>query len=690
MKFKAILRWYFIVPVVAVVLFAIARIAIPAWIKPPEQVVFASWHRPGEQSKELFVVIHGYTAKDDPIDNPIDKEGKGSLKEELEKTSMSDVISTITEKRADADVVLMQYPCDALSNADCSKISYQICDLLEKRFTEHPYERITLVGHSMGALLARKAYVYGYGHLEDFGTEDQAIQSVPPIENVTGWVKSVDRFVLLAGTNRGWSGMEDPKGNLWPTRFSLKTAKFVGWAFDVGRLIRQCEKGEPFVANLRLQWLDVMRDIKQQAITGNNVKASFSPGNLGSTGNPNMTEEAMGPAMVQLLGSDDDVVSSEDSRDLGVCSNFIWVQLGKTTHTNAIKFTTTDEEKKANPEEEKVAKDRGKWFAKAIGTPDDVKDLRRMSPESKSEDDSEITEAVVVLHGIRDYGGWTADFFSPLQESFLSDPERAGKLLVYRPTYGYFPMGSFLLPIERQDKVRWFMDEMTELKTKYPKLDTIHFVGHSNGTYVLGTALREYKALKVKNVVLAGSVLRRDFNWESPGLAGRVSKVHNFVATGDWVVACFPHLFETWPFTHLKNNIGGAGHLGFTHLTAQNGTSTPGGQSPIVTETKWVEGGHDAALKREDRIESMKQFILDGSPVAASPGMLGERSGFVEFLGAVPFLAWLVILAILVGLGWLWHKGMGWLLRFVFKTKAASVVAIASYCLFIAYVMQNV
>ena len=86
----------------------------------------------------------------------------------------------------------------------------------------------------------------------------------------------------------------------------------------------------------------------------------------------------------------------------------------------------------------------------------------------------------------------------------------------------------------------------------------------------------------------------------------------------------------------------------------------------------------------------MKQFILDGSPVAASPGMLGERSGFVEFLGAVPFLAWLVILAILVGLGWLWHKGMGWLLRFVFKTKAASVVAIASYCLFIAYVMQNV
>ncbi len=64
----------------------------------------------------------------------------------------------------------------------------------------------------------------------------------------------------------------------------------------------------------------------------------------------------------------------------------------------------------------------------------------------------------------------------------------------------------------RRSKVEWLMDQYTENLALYPNAD-FSFVGHSNGTYLLAKALLEYPACKFKNVVFAGSVVNKNYDW---------------------------------------------------------------------------------------------------------------------------------------------------------------------------------
>ena len=57
---------------------------------------------------------------------------------------------------------------------------------------------MTIVGYSLGALIARKAFLYGCNQVDDVPHYNRAN---PPLD----WVSLVDRFVLLAGANCGWS-----------------------------------------------------------------------------------------------------------------------------------------------------------------------------------------------------------------------------------------------------------------------------------------------------------------------------------------------------------------------------------------------------------------------------------------------------------------------------------------------------
>lgn len=56
------------------------------------------------------------------------------------------------------------------------------------------------------------------------------------------------------------------------------------------------------------------------------------------------------------------------------------------------------------------------------------------------------------------------------------------------------------------------MGEFTEIKARYPNLRNVHFIGHSNRTYALGSALKSYRTLRVANIAFARCVLRRDFD----------------------------------------------------------------------------------------------------------------------------------------------------------------------------------
>ncbi len=81
--------------------------------------------------------------------------------------SMAAVRRIIRQSQPNADILLFGYPAQMFSNADPCKIADQMCEKIQNFFDKKSYEHIRLVGYSMGALLARKAYLYGCGHIED-------------------------------------------------------------------------------------------------------------------------------------------------------------------------------------------------------------------------------------------------------------------------------------------------------------------------------------------------------------------------------------------------------------------------------------------------------------------------------------------------------------------------------------------
>jgi hypothetical protein len=184
--------------------------------------------------------------------------------------------------------------------------------------------------------------------------------------------------VLLAGMNRGFS-MSVNSDNPQRMRVALRhlgiaLARLSG----TGLLPRQCFHGAPFVANLRLQWLDIRRE-SQKANRGL-------------------------PTVIQLLGSDDDVVSKEDSRDVTVSQGFIWVPVNNTGHANIIELGDSGSRL-----------ERKHKVQLAFGNDDTIAELKRLSPAIQLEQDPDVKTVVFVLHGIRDMGEWTSQFTLPLE-----------------------------------------------------------------------------------------------------------------------------------------------------------------------------------------------------------------------------------------------------------------------------------
>jgi alpha-beta hydrolase superfamily lysophospholipase len=109
-----------------------------------------------------------------------------------------------------------------------------------------------------------------------------------------------------------------------------------------------------------------------------------------------------------------------------------------------------------------------------------------------------------------------------------------------------------------QQRMEWLMDQYTEDKALYPYA-RFSFVGHSNGTYLLARALQEYPRCRFERVVFGSSVVNRHYDWAKIAGNKQIKEVLNYVATADWVVACFPKALQTMHWQDL----GSAGHDGF-------------------------------------------------------------------------------------------------------------------------------
>ncbi len=538
-------------------------------------------------SSDLIVMIHGFSGSP------------------LSYASVCGVIEQVADLE-NADFFIPAMPFGTFSRTKPANAVASIIAAIDKLWSQSvarnsPYERIYFIGHSMGGLFVRKAYVCATGTHPDAPIEseyDDALSAVeaPRCGEPRPWASHVERIVLLAALNRGWSishHLGFKNALLWS--FGSLIGHF--WTYvsrsDERHLVFAMRRGSPFITQLRVQWIRM----RQRAASGDD-------GQPGSA------------VTVQLLGSVDDMVSPEDSVDIVAGGDFYYIDVPFSSHASILDMTTSSEE----------GVGRAACLVTALTYCAVCLDRETVRPADEGLTVREdVTDVVFVIHGIRDTGYWT----QKISRRAIARGAQLGRIVASETsTYGYFPMLPFILPGTRRKKVEWLMDEYAEAVARYPNAE-FAYMGHSNGTYMLAAAIIDYPVARFTNVVFAGSVVTTDYDWSTYIASGRIGAVLNYTASSDAVVAFFPKLFQKprW------QDLGSAGHDGFDQART----------NPRVKELGPIKGGHSAA-RQESEWDSIATFLIEGT--AATPSTeAGRRNRLVAALGRAPIVVWVLIIS---------------------------------------------
>lgn len=547
--------------------------------------------------------------------------------------SIADLSALVRSSYPTADVIVPTWNNGWLSNADPADLADVLEEAIRKAHDERRYERIVLFGYSLGGVIVRKAFVWGHGE-----EDDRIGRTRRPLLR-HDWVDKVERFVSLAAPNRGWRAEltreADPLTAAASVTF-LHATRLTG----TGQLVHGILVGSPFIANMRLQWLRVVRRLKDRT-----------------------------PLVVHLVGKRDELVSVEDSLDLAAAPGVLFKTLPALNHREIGHNILVGAERRPS--------DTALAISKALVSGRDELASGFADPVTRKEDPT-IRRVVYVMHGIRDAGYWT-DHIKERVRAALG----AGGSGVELPDVDYnrIPMAPFLLYWDRQRHVRAFMDQYTDDVARYPELAAVDYFGHSNGTYIAASALQRYRTLRLRNVLFAGSVVPSHFNWTDYTRAGQVVAVRNIVADADWVVALFPQLFELVSRTVFVDteprpgpfDIGAAGFRGFVK-------ASKGGP---VQDLLFLAGDHGTAVDVAGsdptsvaKLDAIAQFLARGDDDALKVFVTSKQPNrALEIASNIAWLAWLLLLgAIVVGgrlaarQGRLWLAGYGALVLAVLWT----------------------
>lgn len=493
----------------------------------------------GRKRSELVVLLHGFT---------------------FDHRKMQDMIELVYETMPDADVYAPDMPIRrTFATARSDDTVASLLSRLDEFCRERDYRQIWIIGYSCGAVLARKLFLAAWGRAPDV--------ECPP--QPRAWAGKITRLNFAAGINTGWmvSGALN-----WFNSALWRVGELWGETVLRGRpAIFDFRRGAPFLIETRLQWLELMRE------EGDWQKV----------------------VLVQTLGTIDDVVSPESTVDWAIDAvgneHFYPITLPRTGHLDTMQF-----EHGPDPVENAIRDERRRisrislsrdveQLKVATFSPDDLVDMLELRP------DPTVRDVAFVIHGIRDKGFWTQKI--ALRIRALSRNGGKSPFVTVPGHYGYFAMLPFIFNWERHEKVRWFSDLYVNKKAIYPNA-RFHFVGHSNGTYLLARALLDCPSMRFGKVVFAGSVVRSDYDWRTLIQSKRIERVMNYVASGDWVVAIFPRGLE--PLRRF--DLGGAGWAGF-----QSGTAP----AEAVTGLRFVRGSHGAGIQ-ETQWDEISSFVVNG------------------------------------------------------------------------------
>ncbi|WP_165070123.1 alpha/beta fold hydrolase [Paludisphaera rhizosphaerae] len=462
-----------------------------------------------------------------------------------------------------------------LSRADAARIAADLSDAIQEAVdarAQRPgdgYRKIVLIGHSVGALMIRKAYVYGRGQVQDCPT--QLVRGKKP------WPGLVERMVLMSSMDRGWTLTVRPEYMSRPLYWFFRLIQRPARKAGLGKLIFATLRGSPFIGNLRVQW-----------------------------SNLNATAEGY-PLTILLVGKYDNMMKESDHQDVLLagdkfCSLVVTsdgIERSKQTgHYDILRFTPGPGHSPESCEK------RERLFRTAIADP-----VGEIGPQTAVENRrrDEVTRVVYLVHGIRDYGDWVDAVAEKLKDVARAEGMPEDSLVVRKGKYVYFSLLNFLIPRDRLKVTREFMDSYTQDVAQFPNARRrFGFVGHSHGTHMLAQAMRDYKACRFERVALTGSVVDRDYEWDEFEAEGRLQDLRNDVATRDWVVGLFPAFHEQLRrvFRRPRGVLGSGGLTGFTRDVANRNQFT-------------VDGGHGAALDPRNH-ESLSRFILLGPKAGAA------------------------------------------------------------------------
>lgn len=557
---------------------------------------------PGMPGGALVVVLHGLNGS---------------------PSGMRGVVAAVRAAFPGATIFCPRLPyAFALSLALPEQISASVVGKIDTLMARGDHDRIVLVGHSLGSLVARKAAIIAHGEFFDAPFE-------PGLEEFVGkrpWADRIDRIVMLAGLARGWS-LSAARNPLMAALWSV--AILLGDVLVNGRLtLLLTRQGAPFIVQTRLQWLALVAHAKR----------------------------ARPIDVVQLLGSQDNTVAPDDTIDFAVDvanDNFVLIELPNTDHASATVMDGVGNH------------DRSWRFTQALlKSPIELRAVRDAQNRpiaipnifagngAPPERDPRVTDVVFVIHGIRDRGFWTRKIAQKVMEQVVQTGRTARAMTL---SYGYLAMVPFVLPWMRRAKVRWMMDSYAEWRALYPNAD-FFYVGHSNGTYLAARALKDYPAARFKRIAFAGSVVRRQYDWAGTitGKWRQVDAVMNYVASQDWVVAIFPN-----GLSRIRAlDLGSAGHHGFDQLACSDPVPQIGGRVSAVKigpetsyQIDYVAGGHGAGI-RESQWDDIARFIVHGDPPErVDIDYVPRQAGWVIVLGWLPPLSLALIIVVAGAIG---------------------------------------
>jgi pimeloyl-ACP methyl ester carboxylesterase len=585
------------------------------------------------KAKTLVIILHAY----------------GLSRASLEKAIA--IIYNAYETKGGADIYAPTLPyTNRLDPTGAINLVVKLVNDIDEIWLTHKYDRIIFIGHSLGGILARRLFLAAAPNPPDYSDGHQLRDDLPPeiSGNQHEWSAKVERIILLASWDKGWS---ISARDAWKYTIGLNFLGFWGRFFELfgigskpGRTMLDMRLGAPFIVQTRLLWMAYrrwqnksLRDLYNEAHPL--IRLTDPPAS------------AVNPLVVQIIGTKDDFVSPQDQVDndveaaedaaqrftgIGAQSNkkYFLLEMPGADHRDVVNFTSmaSDEYKKT--------------FLCAL-TGDEASLSECAHNPSYFEDlltkpDPSVNDVVFVMHGIRDDGYWTHRIAKAIKEAAQSLNQ--GGIRSWTQTYGYFPMGSFLLPWVRQQKVEWFMDKYVNIKACYPNA-TMHYVGHSNGTYLAASALIDYPAARFGKIYFAGSVVNPSFDWADMVEKQRVKKFHNARGGTDWVVALLPKSIEYFA------NLGGAGFDGFEHLA-----ETP---ETITQSQHFAKGGHSGAISEGHWPEIAKFIVtgdkpfLSGEPCSENGLFDVEQNRWLKFFArfriGIPFIFSIAALLVLLG-----------------------------------------